>query len=52
LSEEYCLLSERRLELAEEDTRIQGFDDGVFWERNSQPKPQRQPETRGEFDFG
>jgi site-specific DNA-methyltransferase (adenine-specific) len=37
LDHEYCLLAERRLELAEDDTRIQGFDDGVFWERNSQP---------------
>lgn len=32
--EEYCLLAERRLELAREDPAIQGFD-GVFWERNS-----------------
>ncbi len=37
LDQEYCLFAEKRLELAEDDTRIQGFDDGVFWERNSQP---------------
>jgi site-specific DNA-methyltransferase (adenine-specific) len=35
LNEEYCLLTERRLELAEERPQIQGFADGVFWERNS-----------------
>ena len=33
--ENYCLLTEKRLELAEKDKTIQGFSDGVFWERNS-----------------
>jgi site-specific DNA-methyltransferase (adenine-specific) len=32
---EYCLLAEKRLERAAVDKRIQGFDGGVFWERNS-----------------
>lgn len=31
----YCLLAQKRLELAETDKSIQGFSDGVFWERNS-----------------
>ncbi len=35
LNEEYCLLAEKRLELAEKDKSIQGYFDGVFWERNS-----------------
>ena len=35
LSEEYCLLAEKRLELAETDKSIQGYSDGVFWERNT-----------------
>ncbi len=35
LNEEYCLLAEKRLELAEKDKTIQGYFDGVFWERNS-----------------
>jgi site-specific DNA-methyltransferase (adenine-specific) len=35
LNEEYCLLAERRLELAAADSSIQGFEDGVFWERNT-----------------
>jgi site-specific DNA-methyltransferase (adenine-specific) len=33
--EQYCLLAAKRLELAETDTSIQGFANGVFWERNS-----------------
>lgn len=32
---EYCLLAEKRLEMAESDPTIQGYEDGVFWERNS-----------------
>ncbi|NNF97135.1 MAG: site-specific DNA-methyltransferase [Halobacteria archaeon] len=35
MDEEYCLLAERRLELADEDKSVQGFFDGVFWERNT-----------------
>ena len=33
--ENYCLLAEKRLDLAETDKTIQGFSDGVFWERNT-----------------
>jgi len=33
--EDYCLLAEKRLALAENDKTIQGFSDGIFWERNS-----------------
>jgi site-specific DNA-methyltransferase (adenine-specific) len=33
--EEYCLLAVKRLHLAESDSSIQGFEDGVFWERNT-----------------
>ncbi|MEP7148523.1 MAG: DNA methyltransferase [Acidobacteriota bacterium] len=33
--EAYCLLAAKRLEMAETDKSIQGFEDGVFWERNS-----------------
>ncbi|QGG48584.1 DNA-methyltransferase [Heliorestis convoluta] len=35
LDEEYAMLTERRLELAEIDKEIQGYQDGVFWERNT-----------------
>lgn len=30
----YACLAEKRLEMADYDKRIQGYDDGVFWERN------------------
>ncbi len=32
---EFALLAARRLELAECETAIQGYDEGVFWSRNS-----------------
>ena len=35
LNEEYCLWAEKRLQMAESDSSIQGYFDGVFWERNS-----------------
>jgi site-specific DNA-methyltransferase (adenine-specific) len=35
VDELYCCLAEKRLELAEKNTRIQGYEDGVFWERNT-----------------
>ena len=31
----YCLLAEKRLELAEQNATIQGYENGVFWERNT-----------------
>jgi len=33
--EVYCLLAEKRLELADNETSIQGYSGGCFWERNS-----------------
>jgi site-specific DNA-methyltransferase (adenine-specific) len=33
--EQYCLLTEKRLQMAEVDKTIQGYVDGVFWERNA-----------------
>jgi site-specific DNA-methyltransferase (adenine-specific) len=44
IDEEYACLTQKRLELAEQDNTIQGYNQGVFWERNtfaqqSQPKP-------------
>ncbi len=38
LDENYCLLTEKRLALAETDKTIQGFSDGIFYERNTQIK--------------
>ncbi len=34
---EYCCLAEKRLSVADNDGAIQGYTDGVFWERNSLP---------------
>lgn len=36
IDETYCCLAEKRLELADTHKSIQGYADGVFWERNSQ----------------
>jgi site-specific DNA-methyltransferase (adenine-specific) len=41
IDETYCCLAEKRLELAEHDTSIQGYQDGVFWERNSLSEQRR-----------
>jgi site-specific DNA-methyltransferase (adenine-specific) len=35
MNEEYCIWAEKRLENADKDSSIQGYVDGVFWERNS-----------------
>ena len=35
MNKEYCLFAEKRLFLAENEKSIQGYKDGVFWERNS-----------------
>lgn len=34
-NEQYCVWAEKRLEMAETDSGIQGYADGVFWERNT-----------------
>ncbi|MBN1805047.1 MAG: site-specific DNA-methyltransferase [Sedimentisphaerales bacterium] len=41
---EYCLLAAKRLHLTKRDTTIQGYHDGVFWERNTL-KEQRKKTT-------
>lgn len=35
MNREYCLYAEKRLSLADEKKEIQGYSDGVFWERNT-----------------
>ncbi len=35
MDEYYCCLSQKRLELSEEHKEIQGYKNGVFWERNT-----------------
>ena len=38
MNEQYCVWAEQRLAMAETHPDIQGYEDGVFWERNSGPK--------------
>ena len=33
----YCAWAQKRLERAETDRKIQGYEDGVFWERHAKP---------------
>lgn len=40
-NEQYCCWAEKRLEMAEKDATIQGYADGVFWERNTTALQQR-----------
>jgi len=35
IDETYCCLAEKRLDLAEQNVSIQGYSEGVFWERNT-----------------
>lgn len=35
VNEQYCVWAEQRLAMAESDMSIQGYVDGVFWERNT-----------------
>lgn len=35
IEKEFCLLAAKRVEMAKKEPRIQGFEEGVFWERNA-----------------
>ena len=35
IDEQYCCLAEKRLETMGNEKSIQGYSDGVFWERNT-----------------
>ena len=35
MNEEYCCWAEKRLSLSDTDTSIQGYSNGIFWERNT-----------------
>lgn len=41
--EEYVALAEKRLEMAETDTRIQGYENGIFYHRNATQTNKRLP---------
>jgi site-specific DNA-methyltransferase (adenine-specific) len=40
--QDFCLLALKRLGLADQDNTIQGYEGGVFWERNSMADQKRQ----------
>ena len=43
---QYCVWAEKRLETADEDNTIQGYADGVFWERNTASLQRKYNENR------
>lgn len=45
IDETYACLSEKRLDMAANDVRIQGYTDGYFWERNTLTYQKRKQET-------
>ncbi len=57
IDEMYCCLAEKRLGFADHDDGIQGFHDGVFWERNSlsdqskPPAPKRSKDRKHQLLF-
>ena len=44
--EQYCIWAEQRLEMVETDTSIQGYVNGVFWERNTLSEQSEQTEKK------
>ena len=45
-SKEYCLFAAKRLRNADTDHGIQGYEDGVFWERNSLQEQHKKRNTK------
>ena len=46
MNEQYCIWTEKRLEMAEKDCSIQGYADGVFWERNTFAQQKKEQSRR------
>lgn len=45
IDRQYCLLAAKRIHLAELDPAIQGYTDGVFWERNTLSAQRKKSKT-------
>jgi site-specific DNA-methyltransferase (adenine-specific) len=43
---QYCVWTEKRLEMADLDSSIQGYTDGVFWERNTNALQKKSKNTQ------
>lgn len=46
-NEEYAIWTEKRLQMADEDDSIQGYSNGVFWERNTLAAQKKNISVRG-----
>lgn len=49
-NEQYCVWAEKRIEMAETDKTIQGYVNGVFWERNTLSQQHSKDEPSDEQD--
>ncbi len=47
IDDTFCCLAEKRLDIAENDITIQGFSEGVFWERNTLQDQKRSQSQNG-----
>ena len=45
IDETFACLAEKRLKMADDDTTIQGYTDGYFWERNTLANQKQKPDT-------
>lgn len=50
LNREYCMWAAKRLINTKTDKEIQGYADGVFWERNSLSEQKRSSRIKGDFN--
>lgn len=46
VNEQYCVWAEQRLQMAETDVSIQGYVNGIFWERNTLSEQPTQSEKK------
>lgn len=43
---DFAALAQKRVELAAQSSDIQGYQDGIFWERNSTPAAKKTPDSK------
>ena len=48
---EYCLLSQKRINMASDNTRIQGYENGIFLERNTMQLQSSKPKINNAIKF-
>lgn len=52
LNKEYCLWTAKRLKMAQQDSSIQGYTNGVFWERNSMIEQKKNTKKKEDYNLG